>query len=251
MYFAYNMANLTKKTKNKMPGFLIVLPTYNEKENISIITADILKHQPKAHILIVDDNSPDGTAAVAKQLKNNDPRIDLIVREKKEGLAKAYIAGFKYALERDFDYIIEMDADLSHDPVYLKDFLHEIKNYDLVLGSRYINGGGIKNWGFLRKIISRCGCFYAKTILRLNINDLTGGFKCFRRETLKKINIDKIYSKGYCFQIELTYRTIQRNMNVKEIPIVFSERNHGISKMTKDIVLKAIINVWKIKFKNF
>lgn len=234
-----------------MQKLLIILPTYNEKDNIGPVTDNIMELQPEAHILVVDDNSPDGTASKVKELQQNTKNISLIVRDKKEGLAKAYITGFDYALEKDYDYIMEMDADLSHNPEYIKNFLEEIKNNDLVLGSRYIKGGGINNWGILRKIISRFGCFYAKTILGLKIHDLTGGFKCFKKETLKRINIEKIYSQGYCFQIELTYRTIKQNMKVKEIPIVFTERTHGDSKMTKDIVLKAAINVWKIKFKKF
>lgn len=234
-----------------MRKLLIILPTYNEKDNVGIITANILQQQPNADILIVDDSSPDNTAAAVRKIQENSQNIKLIVRDKKEGLAKAYITGFKYALSHNYDYIMEMDADLSHNPSYIKDFLREIQHYDLVLGSRYITGGGIANWGILRRLISRAGCFYAKSILNLNIQDLTGGFKCFRKSTLENINIDKIYSNGYCFQIELTYRTIKRNMKVKEIPIVFTERKNGNSKMTKSIVLQAIVNVWKIKFKNF
>lgn len=234
-----------------MQKLLIILPTYNEKDNIGTVIDQILNQQPDSHILVVDDNSPDGTADKVKELQGNIENLFLIVRDKKEGLAQAYITGFKYALSKDYSYIMEMDADLSHNPTYINNFLEEIKTNDLVLGSRYIKGGGIKNWGFFRKMISRFGCFYAKTILGLQIQDLTGGFKCFKRETLASLNIEKIYSQGYCFQIELTYRTIKQNMKVKEIPIVFTERTKGVSKMTKDIVLKAAINVWKIKFKNF
>jgi dolichol-phosphate mannosyltransferase len=201
---------------------------------------------------VVDDNSPDGTAETIQTLYPLDQaaiQVYVLNREKKEGIGRAYIAGFQWALEKNYDLIMQMDADYSHDPIYLKAMLEAIdQGADVVLGSRYVNGGGTKNWGMLRKIISRGGSLYARTILGLSINDLTGGFKCFKREVLVAIDLNNIRTAGYAFQIEMTYRALQQDFNVVEIPIVFCDRTVGQSKMSKAIVLEAVIKVLQMRF---
>jgi len=231
-----------------MEKVLIVIPTYNEKENISTIIPEILKLNLNIEILVVDDNSPDGTGKVVDNLAQENPKIQVIHRQEKSGLATAYIAGFHYALKKDYDYIMQMDADFSHDPKYIPDFLKYMKEYDLVLGSRYISGGGVVNWGPLRKFISQGGSFYARNVLGTKIKDFTGGFKCFKKETLIKIDLDSVCSIGYAFNIELTYRTLKNGLKVKEIPIIFVDRRVGKSKMSKSIFLEALFKVWKLKF---
>lgn len=228
---------------------LIIIPTYNELENIGPITAAIFENLPEAEILVVDDNSPDGTGKKADELAAQDARIHVMHREGKQGLGKAYLAGFKWALERDYQYVFEMDADFSHDPKRLPAFLEAAKNgADLVLGSRYVEGGGTVNWGLSRKIISRGGSLYARTILGIPISDVTGGFKCFRREVLEGIGLDEVMSVGYSFQVELNYRAVRRGFRVKEIPITFEDRKVGKSKMSKKIFLEAMTMVWKLRF---
>ena len=202
--------------------------------------------QPELDILIVDDNSPDRTYAKVQELIDSrayGEKLHLIVREKKEGLGKAYIEGFKWCLAREYAFIIEMDADLSHDPKYLSSFIENIKEYDLVIGSRYVKGGGVVNWSLLRKFISFGGSTYARTILGISIKDVTGGFKCFRREVLEAIDLDNIMSAGYAFQIEMNYRTILKGFRVKEVPIIFEDRVAGKSKMSKKIFIEALLNV--------
>jgi len=227
---------------------LVIIPTYNEVENIEKLIGLIGSHLPDASILVVDDNSPDGTGDVVERLMRRYSHLDLLRRSGKLGLGTAYISGFRYALEKGFDYIFEMDADFSHNPRYLPRFLEAIKDADLVIGSRYVDGGGVENWSFLRKIISMGGSFYARTILSVPIRDLTGGFKCFRRETLESIDLDCVYSEGYSFQIEMTYRAYKNNLRIREIPIVFTERAGGKSKMSRRIFLEAIVRVWQILF---
>ncbi len=227
---------------------LIILPTYNEKENIEKLIREILAQNLNLDILVVDDNSPDKTGQVVEALKIKLPQLFILHREEKQGLGKAYIAGFKWALARSYDYILEMDADFSHQPKYLPDLLKAVQDNDLVLGSRYIKGGGVKGWSFSRQIISRLGCFYARLILGLPFKDLTGGFKCFRRQVLESIDFDSINSNGYMFQIEMTYRAYGKNFKIKELPIIFLEREHGKSKFNKQIFLEAAINCWKLRF---
>jgi dolichol-phosphate mannosyltransferase len=206
---------------------LIIIPTYNEIENLEAIVAAVLAH-PEPHLLIVDDNSPDGTGALANQLKQRYPgRLDVLHRAGKQGLGRAYIAGFEYALERDYDLVMEMDADFSHDPAHLPQFFAAIQRADLVLGSRYVRGGGTVNWSLPRKIISRGGSLYARFILGLPINDLTGGFKCFRREVLEAIDLASVAATGYAFQIEMTYRTARLGFRIVETPITFVDRRVG------------------------
>ncbi len=230
-------------------GHLIIIPTYNERDNIEKLLELITQTDPAAHVLVVDDNSPDRTYEIVESLMESTypGKLFLLKRAGKLGLGTAYIAGFKWALARDYDYIFEMDADFSHDPKYLPDFLAAIKTHDLVLGSRYVAGGGVKNWGLLRKFISRGGSLYARTILGLSLRDLTGGFKCFRREVLEAIDLDSIKSNGYSFQIEMTYRASCQGFHVFETPIVFEDRTAGKSKMSRKIFLEAVLMVWKLR----
>jgi dolichol-phosphate mannosyltransferase len=230
----------------------IILPTYNERDNLEILVKKILKilnrENIRGNIIIIDDNSPDGTGKIAQKLSITcSNRVIYISRKSKQGLGSAYIVGFKKALSLGSKYIFEMDADLSHSPDDIPKFLKTIKKYDLVLGSRYINNGKIKNWNLNRKLISKGGTIYAKTILNLPINDLTSGFKCFRREVLEKIDLNNIQSDGYAFQIELTYKAAQYGFKIKEIPITFHERKRGISKFSKKILWEAMWVVWKLK----
>ena len=230
-------------------GHLIIIPTYNESDNIEKLLDLISRTDPAAHVLIVDDNSPDRTYEIVERLMQTSypGRLFLLKRAGKLGLGTAYIAGFKWALARDYDYIFEMDADFSHDPKYLPAFLTAIEKHDLVLGSRYVPGGGVKNWGLLRKIISRGGSLYARTILGLSLRDLTGGFKCFRRQVLEAIDLDSVKSNGYSFQIEMTYRARCKGFRICETPIVFEDRTAGKSKMSRKIFLEAVLMVWKLR----
>ena len=225
---------------------IIVIPTYNEIENIEVILKKVFSLDLGVDILIVDDNSPDKTYAKVQELIDANTyanQLNLVIRQNKEGLGKAYIEGFKWCLARDYAFIIEMDADLSHDPKYLPSFIENIKEYDLVIGSRYVKGGGVVNWSPLRKFISFGGSTYARTILGISIKDVTGGFKCFRREVLEAIDLDNIISAGYAFQIEMNYRTILKGFKVKEVPIIFEDRVAGKSKMSKKIFIEALLNV--------
>ncbi len=227
---------------------LVCIPTYNEAENIEPITQAVLKAEPRVDILIVDDNSPDGTGKIADTLAAREPRIRVLHREKKEGLGRAYLAAFRWAMAEGYTYIIEMDADFSHDPRYLPQFVDAAEGgADLVLGSRYVQGGGTVNWGTGRKIISRGGSLYARTILGVKVRDLTGGFKCFNRRVLESIGMDEVKSSGYAFQIELTYRTLKKGFTVREIPIIFEDRRVGHSKMSKKIFMEALTMVWKLR----
>ena len=232
-----------------MAEHLIIIPTYNERENLATLLAAIDRVDPVAHILIVDDNSPDRTHEVVEDLMQSSysGRLFLLKRAGKMGLGTAYIDGFRWALARKYDYIFEMDADFSHDPHYLPEFLSAIETCDVVLGSRYVKGGGVKNWGLLRKIISRGGGIYARTILGLPLHDLTGGFKCFRREVLQAIDLDEVKSNGYSFQIEMTYRAKLKGFRIVETPIVFEDRTAGKSKMSSKIFLEAVLMVWKLR----
>jgi dolichol-phosphate mannosyltransferase len=225
----------------------VVLPTYNERENLPAIVPAILAAAPELDVLVVDDNSPDGTGAAADALASQDPRIRVLHRERKEGLGRAYLAGFAEALARGYGRILEMDADFSHDPSRLPAILAASRDADLVLGSRYVEGGGTVHWGLGRRALSKGGSLYARTILGLPIRDLTGGFKCFRREVLEAIDLASVRSTGYAFQIELTYRACKRGFRVSEVPIVFADRRVGKSKMNRRIVLEALWMVWKIR----
>lgn len=227
---------------------LIIIPTYNEIANIEKLTEEIHSVLPDAHVLIIDDNSPDGTGRLADRLAQKDPRIKIIHRTQKLGLGSAYIQGFQYALTRHYDFIFEMDADCSHQPKYLPDFLAVAPQYHLILGSRYIKGGGIESWGLCRRLLSRAANLYARIILRLPYKDLTGGFKCYSQAALAQIKLGSIISEGYVFQIETTYRIHQNRLAIKEIPIIFKGRDKGKSKISRKICLEAI---WKVPLLRF
>jgi dolichol-phosphate mannosyltransferase len=230
---------------------LVCVPTYDEKENVVAIVEAVLAAAPEVDVLVIDDNSPDGTGRLADEIAAREPRVHVLHRAGKEGLGKAYLAGFAWALARGYGLVLEMDADFSHDPRYLPAMLEAAREADLVLGSRYVPGGGTVNWGVVRKLISRGGSLYARTILRIPIRDLTGGFKCFRREVLEAIDLPTVECTGYAFQIELTYRTLRKGFRVREIPIVFVDRRVGHSKMSRRIVLEALRKVWSIRASGF
>jgi len=226
---------------------LIIFPTFNEKENIEAIVTAVLKQDTSVHVLIVDDNSPDGTGAIADRMAAADPRVFALHRAGKLGLGTAYIHGFKWAIERRFDYIFEMDADFSHNPDYIPDFLTAIQDHDLVLGSRYISGVNVINWPMSRLLLSYYANVYSRLVTGLPVRDATGGFKCFRREALEAIDLDRVRSNGYTFQIEMSLRVWRRKMRIIEIPIVFVDRQRGTSKMSKKIVREAIWMVWWLR----
>jgi len=237
---------MTPQNESPRPA-LVCLPTYNERDNVEPITAAILAATPEVDVLVIDDSSPDGTGVLADAIAAREPRVKVLHRADKEGLGKAYLAGFAWALARGYPLILEMDADFSHDPRYLPEMLRKARDADLVLGSRNVKGGGTVNWGVGRKLLSRGGSFYARTILGIPVRDLTGGFKCFRREVLEAIDLPTVQCSGYAFQIELTYRTIRKGFRVVEVPIVFEDRRVGQSKMSRRIVLEAITKVWSIR----
>jgi dolichol-phosphate mannosyltransferase len=223
---------------------LICLPTYNERENLEPMVR-ALRALPldDLHVLVIDDNSPDGTGEIADRLAADDDQVHVLHRERKEGLGPAYLAGFRRALELGAELVFEMDCDFSHDPADVPRLATATEDADLVLGSRYVKGGAVGNWGFVRRVISRGGSLYAQVLLQLGIRDLTGGFKCYRRAVLEQIDLDAITSLGYAFQIETTYRTLRAGFRVVEIPIRFIDREVGGSKMSKVIVVEA---VWKV-----
>ncbi len=229
---------------------LVIIPTFNEMENIPQLIPEVLSKDEGIEILVVDDNSPDGTAAYIEKLMQSNVKIHLIKRDYKMGLGTAYLTGFKYALEHSFDYIFEMDADFSHDPKEIVNFLNEIKNYDLVLGSRYISGVNVVNWPMRRLILSYSANIYTKIITGLHIKDATGGYKCFRRKVLEAIDLDKIKSNGYAFQIEVTFKAWKKGFKIKEIPITFVDRVKGTSKMSNKIVREAVMRVWKLRIRS-
>jgi len=227
----------------------LVLPTYNESENLeALVEAARAKLPASARVLIVDDGSPDGTGAIADGLAARHEGVSVLHRPLKEGLGPAYIAGFRQALAGGAGLVLEMDSDFSHDPAYLPRLLEAARRADLVLGSRYVPGGGVSDWGPLRKAISRGGSAYAKLVLGVEVEDLTGGFKCFRREVLEAIDLDSIQARGYAFQVEMTYRAIQAGFKVVEVPIVFRDRQTGSSKMDRAIVAEAIWRVPLLRF---
>jgi dolichol-phosphate mannosyltransferase len=227
----------------------VILPTYNEAENIEPFVDAVSEMLPAgSRILIVDDGSPDGTGEIADRLAAQRENLSVMHRPRKEGLGPAYVAGFRAALAGGADLIVEMDADFSHEPAYLPRLLEAAERADLVIGSRYVDGGGVGDWGRLRRAISRGGSAYARLVLGVGVTDLTAGFKCFRREVLEAIDLDTIQSKGYAFQVELTYRAIQHGFRVVEVPIVFRDRRVGTSKMSRRIVAEAIWRVPLLRF---
>ena len=226
---------------------LILIPTYNEIENLRPLLKETFSYAPETDVLIIDDNSPDGTGQLADQLCEENPHIHVMHRSGKLGLGTAYIAGFKYAIAHGYDAAFEMDADFSHDPRFLPDFLREIEHADLVIGSRYIPGGATPNWSLLRRFISGGGNIYARTMLNLPIHDATAGFRCYRREVLQSIDLDSVQSQGYAFQIELAYRTLLQGFKIVETPIVFMDRRIGKSKMSRAIFLEGFTYVLRAR----
>lgn len=232
-----------------MSNGLVIIPTYNEKENIDAIVRAVLDQKLGLHILVVDDNSPDGTGQIVQSLMVDFPgQVHLLTRMKKEGLGRAYIAGFKWGLEKSYSHLVEMDADFSHRPVDLIKHVQEWGKIDFVIGSRYVPGGETVNWGLMRKFISRGGSLYSKIILGYPLNDWTGGFNSWRKDVLEKINLDSVTSNGYSFQIELKYKASRAGFKSKEVPIVFEDRRVGKSKMSMKIVLEAFYKVWQIRW---
>jgi dolichol-phosphate mannosyltransferase len=228
---------------------LVIVPTYNERFNIARLIPAILAQDPSLEILVVDDASPDGTGAIVDGIATNNPRVNVIHREGKLGLGTAYIAGFQWALERKYDLVFEMDADFSHNPERLPEFLEAIRESDVVLGSRYQDGHvNVVNWPMSRLFLSYGANIYARFVTGLPIFDTTGGFKCFRRNVLESIDLNSVKSNGYAFQIEMSYRAWKRGFRLFEIPIIFVDRTEGVSKMSKKIVREAIWMVWRLRW---
>jgi dolichol-phosphate mannosyltransferase len=231
---------------------LVIVPTYNEKENLPRLIPMILEEDPRIDVLVIDDASPDGTGAVADAIAAAEPRAHVVHRAGKLGLGTAYLHGFKWGIERRYDYLLEMDADFSHDPAHLPQFLSAIREYDVVLGSRYLNGRvTVINWPIGRLILSYFANVYARIVTGLPVADATGGFKCFRREVLEAIDLTQVQSEGYAFQIEMSFRAWRHGSRIGEIPIIFVDRTLGESKMSKRIVREAVWRVWKLRFLDF
>lgn len=228
---------------------LVLVPTYNEYENIRPLLAAIHQENPSVDVLVIDDSSPDGTGQLVTEISRQDPRIHLLSRAKKQGLGRAYIAGFNWGLEKGYEILVEMDADFSHRAVDLKSILARFAgDVDFVVGSRYVSGGRTVNWGIMRKIISRGGSLYSRLILGFPLNDWTGGFNAWTRKSLEAIGLDRVTSNGYSFQIELKYRALKAGCRGVESPIVFEDRRVGQSKMSFKIVLEAFYRVWQIRW---
>ena len=227
---------------------LVIIPTYNEMNNLQLIVPQVLEQDHRLEVLVVDDNSPDGTGRVADEIAGRNPRVHVLHRPEKQGLGTAYLAGFRWALERDYFCVLEMDADFSHDPKHLPQFLAAIEDADLVLGSRYLGGRvTVVNWPMPRLLLSYFANIYARIVTGVRLGDATGGFKCFRRRVLQGIDLDLVRSNGYAFQIEMSARAARRGFRIVEIPIVFVDRTDGVSKMSRAIVWEAVWMVWKLR----
>ena len=232
-----------------MARSLVIIPTYNEAENITRLIPAVLGQSPNVEVLVVDDDSPDGTAGLVRDMMSVDTRIHLIERAAKAGLGTAYVAGFRFAIEHSYDYVFEMDADFSHSPKEIPNFLKKIQDYDLVLGSRYVHGVRVLNWPMRRLLLSFSANVYTQIITGLPVRDATGGFKCFRRIVLESIDLNKIKSNGYAFQIEMSFKAWKKGFRIAEIPIIFLDRRSGVSKMSKHIVHEAFFMLWKLRFR--
>jgi dolichol-phosphate mannosyltransferase len=226
---------------------LVIIPTYNERENIDPLLTRLMALPFDLHVLVVDDQSPDGTAESVKAWQAKTPRVHLLQRAGKMGLGSAYREGFRYALERGAEYIFEMDADLSHDPDAIGEFLEQAKDYDVVLGSRYLHGVTVVNWPLSRLILSYGANVYTRIVTGLPLRDATGGFKCFRRRALEAVRLDRVKSDGYAFQIEMSFKCWKKGFRIKEIPIIFVDRRAGVSKMNRRIVWEAAWMVWRLR----
>lgn len=231
---------------------LVIIPTFNEADNILKIIPEVLKNstpENEFNVLVVDDNSPDGTAKLVEDLGNDN--VNILKRERKSGLGTAYVAGFYYAIKNNYDYVFEMDADFSHDPKYLKSFIEKInEGYDLVIGSRYINGISVLNWPLRRLILSYLASMYTRIVTGLKVMDTTAGFMCYRVSALKQIDLDNVKSNGYSFQIEMKFKFYKKGFKIFEVPILFIDRREGESKMSRKVVYEAYFMVWKLKFKS-
>ena len=228
---------------------LVVIPTYNEAENISHLIPVVLTQGEHVDVLVVDDGSPDGTAGIVKDMQKESNRIHLIEREGKMGLGTAYVAGFRFAIKHGYDCVFEMDADFSHSPGEIPNFLAKITDHDLVIGSRYINGVRVLNWPMRRLLLSYFANVYSRIITGLPLHDATGGYKCFRRQVLESIDLDRVKSNGYAFQIEMSFKAWKKGFSLTEIPITFLDRRTGVSKMSKKIVREAMVMLWKLRFR--
>jgi dolichol-phosphate mannosyltransferase len=229
-----------------------VVPTYNERENLPILVRKLREVAPDLHVLVVDDNSPDGTGSLAEELSATDSdRIFVLHRAAKAGLGTAYVTGFQWALERDYEIILQMDADLSHDPSYVPEFLEKIERCDLVIGSRYANGINVVGWDFKRLLLSKFASYYVRRVTGMPVTDATGGFKCWRRGTLADIDLSKVFSNGYLFQVETTYKAFRRHFRIQEQSIIFYERSHGKSKLDWHIIVEAMWGVIRLRATSF
>ena len=226
---------------------LIIIPTYNERENLTELARQVFAQNLPTEILVVDDNSPDGTGALADEMAAADPRVHVMHRPGKMGLGSAYCAGFRWALDRDYEAVFEMDADFSHNPESLGTFLRELEGADLVLGSRYLHGVTVVNWPLSRLILSYAANVYSRVITGMRYKDLTGGYKCFRRQVLEAVDLSRVKSDGYAFQIEMTFKAWRKGFRIREIPILFVDRRAGVSKMSKHIVREAAWMVWRLR----
>jgi dolichol-phosphate mannosyltransferase len=230
-----------------LPEILVIIPTYNESSNIERLINDILSLGLNIKILIIDDNSPDGTADMIKKIREKDRRVNLILRDKKSGLGPAYVTGFRYGLDKNYEYIIEMDGDFSHDPRKIPGLINNSIDCDIVVGSRYIKGGGVAGWSFYRKLLSRIGNLYSRMVTGIPVKDTTSGFKCFRNKVIRSFALNNFRAKGYLFQIETLFYSYKNGFRIKEIPIVFNNRVRGKSKMGQSIIWEALLGVWKLR----
>ena len=226
---------------------LVVIPTYNEAENVRPITKAVREAVPQVHVLVVDDNSPDGTGKLADEIAVGDPQVFVLHRPGKEGLGRAYLDAFRWALARGYERIIEFDADFSHNPKYLPEMLAALERSDVAVGSRYVAGGGTENWGVLRKIISSGGSFYSRAVLGVKIRDLTAGFIGWNRRVLEAIDLGRVQSAGFAFQVEMKYRALRKGFRIEEVPIIFVDRQVGTSKMSRRILFEALGRVWQVR----
>lgn len=226
---------------------LVIIPTYDERENINQLIPQVLEQAPEAEILVVDDNSPDGTAALVETLAETTPRVHLLKRERKLGLGTAYLAGFRFALERGYDLAFEMDADFSHDPHEIPKFIEAAEEADLIIGSRYITEGDTLNWPLRRRLLSQLGNLYAHLVTGMSVKDATSGYRCFRRVLLEQLDFDRIASNGYAFQVEIAFRVWKLGLRIREIPIVFADRVAGQSKLDRHIIWEALWGIWRLR----
>jgi dolichol-phosphate mannosyltransferase len=238
-----------QRRKDPLGRILVIIPTYNEVDNIRPVVTRVRTAVPEAHVLIADDNSPDGTGKVADEMAAEDGRVRVLHREGKEGLGAAYLAGFRWGIDNGYDVLVEMDADGSHQPEELPRLLTALKGADLVLGSRWVPGGRVVNWPRSREFISRGGSMYSRTLLGMPLKDITGGYRAFRKETLLGLGMDDVASQGYCFQVDLAHRAVQAGYQVVEVPITFVERERGDSKMSRDILVEALwrVTAWGVR----